>query len=371
MEPSGDASAVLSVRPRLGGRLGAVASGALVLACLLAAGVTLVGRYWSAPTAAVAALVTFLPYLYAALAASAFAAWTLFPDRRGPPAVMGVALAVAAALWGPTWGRGATVDEGDQVVRVMSWNLRRFWGGPADGGSPGACVAAAIDALDPDVLTLLEVSAADVKLLEAAAGMRCVHHPYRASTSDRVGGLAACTRRAWTVTGGGQRFVDGEDWYYVRSEVTSGESVFNLLAVHLTPYDYAARRLTTGVKELTRGQADTLTELGRDGEVVFRGQADQTAALLERVRRFRDPTVVAGDFNSTRDTSLHRQLRQHLADTWERGGVGFGGTIDVADWLPLRIDYVYASPDFDVVSSTVPALGCSDHRPVVSELTLR
>ena len=250
----------------------------------------------------------------------------------------------------------------------MSWNLRRLWGGPADYGEPTRCVAETILAEAPDVLTLLEVSAADVVTLSAAADMRCVHHPYHESVSPKVGGLAVCVRGGWEVVGGGQRFVDEEDWYYVMSEVKRGDHVFNVLAVHLRPYDYAARRLGAGVRALTHGEVDPLADLGRDGEGVIRGQANQVAALLLRVGRLKDPTVVAGDFNSTRDTALHAALRRHLMDAWERGGFGFGGTIDVGDWVPLRVDYVYASPDFSVTKAAVPGVGCSDHRPVVADL---
>ena len=42
----------------------------------------------------------------------------------------------------------------------------------------------------------------------------------------------------------------------------------------------------------------------------------------------------------------------------------------ITDWVPLRIDYVYASSDFQVVGSDVLDAGCSDHRAVVSRLNL-
>ena len=45
--------------------------------------ITLAGRSWSAPPAIFSAAVTFLPYLYLALAVWAFVAWCVLPDRRG------------------------------------------------------------------------------------------------------------------------------------------------------------------------------------------------------------------------------------------------------------------------------------------------
>ncbi len=40
------------------------------------------------------------------------------------------------------------------------------------------------------------------------------------------------------------------------------------------------------------------------------------------------------------------------------------------DWLPLRIDYVYASEELPVVRARLPSVGCSDHLPVVVDLVL-
>lgn len=358
----------LRIKRRDGGVAGLVVSGVGVTAVLVLAGVTVLGRQLSAPPASLAAAVAVLPYLYVAAAVTLFALWSLLPDRRVLPVAMASVILLGAMMWGPSWpARGAVAD--GETVRVMSWNLRRLWGGPDDQGDPFACAVQAISDADADVLTLLEVSSDDVQKLERALGMDCTQHAYHSTSNPKQGGLAACARGDWSVrTGQAMRFVDHEDWYYVFSEVEHNGTLFNLLAVHLYPYEYVAQKLRTGVRSLAQGQADELQELGAESSKIVRGQSDQAAALLDRVAKFEDPTVVAGDFNSTRDASLHMHLREHLVDGWERGGEGFGGTVRLFDWLPLRIDYVYASPDLPVVKAELPDPGCSDHRPVVVDL---
>lgn len=354
--------------PRRGGWWGALASVATSALALALLAVTWAGRELSAPPAALTAAVTLLPYLYVTLAVWCFTLWSIVPDRRAPPLWLAVSTVLAAALWGPAWASRPQVADGAEI-RMMSWNLRRLWGGPDDDGDPLRCAITAIGDADPDVLTLLEVSRDDLDALEAALDMTCAHSPYIRSASPRKGGLAACARHRWSlVSGGPQRFVDDEDWYYVSTEVERGGRVFNLLAVHLYPYAFAAKHLR---RDLTQLDPDDLSELSRDGSQTVKAQSDQSAALLDRVARFRDPTVVAGDFNSTRDAALHVALRRSMTDAWERGGTGFGATIDLLDHLPLRIDYVYASDDFAVADATVPDVGCSDHRPVVTRLVLR
>lgn len=357
-------------RRRDGGRLGALLGWIAIVSVLTLATVALMGRLLSAPPALVAAAVAFLPYLFIAVAVGLFVLWALLPDRRTLPASLCTVILLGAALWGPSWSARGGAAEG-VPVRVMSWNLRRLWGGPDDGGDPLKCAVAAIEASDPDVLSLLEVSAEDIGRLEAALGMQCAHHPYMSISGSKHGGLAACTRGAWHLQSGrGQRFVDARDWYYVFAEVEHDARVFNLFAVHLSPYEYVAKRLRTGVKGLAKGDAEPLQELGEQGSRIVAGQSDQAAALLHRVERLSDPTVIAGDFNSTRDASLHASLRHHLTDAWEHGGQGFGGTVHLFGWLPLRIDYVYASEELPVVQARLPTAGCSDHLPVVVDLVL-
>lgn len=356
-------------------RVGDIVAGTAITVVWLLLALVAVGRVVRAPPAVVAAAVTFLPYLYAACTALVFVGWAAFPRRRMLAACVVALVVVAALLWGPKWETEPGDAAGGDQIRVMSWNLRRLWGGPEDGGDAMRCAVQAIEATDPDVLTLLEVSHDDVEQLKTALGLDCVHHAYTETGGPRTGGLAACVRGAdWRLRSGhALRYVDRLDWYYVLAEferVAPGGPVFNLLSVHLSPYEYVAKKIHTSVKALRQGDPEALVEVSREGEGVVKGQADQSAALLERVDKFHDPTIVAGDFNSTRDTSLHAALRRKLKDAWEVGGAGFGGTVYLFDRLPLRIDYVYVSDQFRVRHTEIPTFGCSDHQPVVSDVVL-
>ena len=226
----------------------------------------------------------------------------------------------------------------------------------------------------PDVVALLEVSAGDVEILASQLDLDCVHSDYTGSGSRNTGGLAVCVRTEgrWSFSKGwADRFVDDDDWYYTTAEVAREGRRVNLVAVHLLPYSFKPSWLLSGRKDGPRAAARGLFDLFEAGEQVSRGQAGQVRALLDRVSTLRDPTLVVGDFNSTRDAHLHRALRQRLQDTWERGGQGFGATVRFADRVPLRIDYIYATGDFAVSRATVGRRDCSDHAPVISEVVLR
>lgn len=355
-----------------GGAVGAVVVGVATVAVLALWGLTAVGRQWRAPPALFVAAVTFLPYLFATAAAGLFAAWAALPDRRLLPLLLTAVVVSGAALWGPSV---ALSHRDGFPVRVMTWNVRRLWGPPdavgtrADYARATACVVDVIDAEDPDVIALLEVTATDVASLAARLDLSCVHGDYMGVDRSDLGGLAVCVRGGrWRIRSGGPRkFVDDDDWTYAFAEVERDDHVFNVFAIHLQPYAFGAAARRAG---LDRGDPTGLFDLGRHGHDVSRVQSDQTAALLDRTARLHDPTVVLGDFNSTRDTALHVALRRVLTDAWERGGHGFGATVRFLDEVPLRVDYAYVTDAFDVRSARVHAAGCSDHEPVVADLAL-
>jgi len=348
-----DPSVAVQVPPRRGGRLGpAVVLAALVLVGTLI-GITGLGRTVTAAPIPLTAVVTVLPYLFAVVLLILFGLWALAPDRRLLPGLLVVVLVVGAVLWAPAIASRGQSAAGLPVT-IVSWNVRRLWGGPDTSQPATACVQDVLGEIDADVLSLQEVSAADVATLSRALDLTCVHTDYLGQGDPNDGGLAACVREGdWRLhSGQAARFVPGHNWHYVFAEVEQDEHIFNVLAVHLQPY-----RLAAG-------------GLARASQVPER-QGDQSAELLRRVGRFRDPTVLAGDFNSTRDAALHVALRNPLVDAFERGGSGLGATFHLLGWLPIRIDYIYVTDTFAVRSSRIVPRDCSDHRPVVTELTLR
>lgn len=372
--PAADAPGpgAIAVVPRRGGALGAAVVGVAAVAVLALWGLTVTGRSWRAPPALFVAGVTFLPYVYGAVIAGLFAAWAALPDRRLLPVLLTAVVVSGAVLWGPSIGH--TPRDG-YPVRVMTWNVRRLWGPPeaigndADRARATRCVVDVVDAEDPDILALLEVTAADVASLASRLDLSCVHGDYLGLERSDLGGVALCARgdRWQILSGGPRRFVDDDDWTYAFAEFERDGHVFNAFGVHLQPYAFgtAARRVG-----LNHGDPRGLLDLGRHGHEVSRAQGDQAAALLARMAHLRDPAVVLGDFNSTRDTALHVALRRVLDDAWEKGGRGFGATVKFLDAVPLRVDYAYVSSAFDVRSARVPAAGCSDHEPVVADLEL-
>ena len=266
-----------------------------------------------------------------------------------------VQLGLWASIWGRAWWGAPNPEASEDAVRVMAWNVQRLGFEDAADGENLACVVQAVKSVDPQLISFMEVSARDVERLSAALQLECQHVDYRGTGNLKRGGLAACAvGPGWKLgRSGPRRFVESSDWYFVFSELVRQDSqqVVNLISVHLQPTSL------------------NLSGPSSPGEVA-QTHHTETEALLARMASLQDPTIVAGDFNSTREMALHGALRQHLVDVFEQAAWGPGVTVSAAGLLPLRVDFVYATPDLPAVGSWIPEADCSDHRPVVADIGL-
>ena len=83
----------------------------------------------------------------------------------------------------------------------------------------------------------------------------------------------------------------------------------------------------------------------------------------------KSPTIVAGDFNVPIESRYYRDHWKSMSNAFSLTGFGFGHT-KFTRWHGIRIDHVLADDHWRIVHCRVgPDLG-SDHRPVITELSL-
>lgn len=348
-------------------------------------GLTLWGRQTLTPPGWLAVIVTLLPYLYAALFLVTLLLLILL-RKRLLLGVLAALLASGSALWGALAiprriERPVDVD----ALKVMVWNVQRMgeFAGPSSSiAQQVACVSRLITQEQPDLVALLEITYTQLQALQQQVNIpadHCLWSDYYGTGHTRFGGLATCIRpSANHLTISRRRDLSlPPNWKYLFIEVqhTYRDTTFpiNFLAVHIAPPRVSDREVARAFGDMLRGKLSGIRQtlaLLRQYEEQVTLQGTQAVNALQRISRFQDPTIMAGDFNSTQDAALHRQLRQSLIDTWLTAGAGFGTTRYWGDFLPLRIDYIYATPEFAVQDSQTFDDACSDHFPVVSSLFL-
>jgi len=102
----------------------------------------------------------------------------------------------------------------------------------------------------------------------------------------------------------------------------------------------------------------------------FVKQQEQSNLLRKDIDQNIHKKILCGDFNNTQFSSIYRNIRGNLQDSFLECGNGFGKTIDLRG-LPMRIDYIMADADFEFTSHTNYDVKLSDHYPVMATLKLK
>jgi endonuclease/exonuclease/phosphatase family metal-dependent hydrolase len=141
---------------------------------------------------------------------------------------------------------------------------------------------------------------------------------------------------------------------YIEAQVTVNHQALNLFVVHAPAPNYRQLEVRSAYCE------------------------PEIRLLIQRGGHFAQPTIYMGDFNFVAPSATYRLMTSAgLVDTFRAAGNGNGFTFPTRfQYLPiklplmLRIDYIWATTHFRVLSSHVaPGYG-SDHLPVISELEL-
>ncbi len=119
----------------------------------------------------------------------------------------------------------------------------------------------------------------------------------------------------------------------------------------------------------------------------FRYREEQAQVLADFAAQNPGPVILAGDANTVPLSAAYKIIVSNgLQDAWQAAGFGLGHTFPGSDlpeshrprigpwyapkWL-ARIDYVFVSPHWEVISAELaPFDGVSDHRGVVVDLIL-
>ena len=114
--------------------------------------------------------------------------------------------------------------------------------------------------------------------------------------------------------------------------------------------------------ELENGVRVLVTHFGLEPDE----QENAVKTVIEHIRG--EKCILMGDFNVTPDCPLLTPIREKLKDTAE--GFCADKLSFPSDKPRIKIDYIFVSPDIEVVSADIPELIASDHRPHIAEINI-
>ena len=320
-----------------------------------------------------------LPYLAFAVVVGAAGAVALRAWRLA--AVHALVLVLVAVRFGvphPFGDGGGAPRPGD--LRVMTYNVPR-WGSPAE-ATKTSRLRTLIDSLEPGLLALQEAPVDfDGKgaltdgtrpyvrtLTEPPLGYEVAYSSGQRRTAQPVLGRVSLFDLSQQTLRAG-RPADMKDVTYVARagfEWKGRRAV--LYNVHLRSF---------GSDKPWRADNPHLFDWGfwkpylRQYRNAYRARAKEIERIRKMLKQEKRPVIVAGDFNSTPHSWVHRQLTAGgMQDAFGRTGDGWGSTYH-SDLPFARIDFVFASAEWKIVEARVPEADLSDHRPMLATLRWR
>ena len=226
-------------------------------------------------------------------------------------------------------------------------------------------ITAALTALEPDITGLQEVDSrygprsdwADQPAeIAAALGATALFGP---TIPNDEGGYGITILTRFPVES--HRFISlptkdtEEDRGALHALLTTPDGPLHVVNTHLHPLPWDGA-----------GRARQLTVIG---DLIAKVRAETPA-----------PVILTGDFNAPPGRSELIPLRDVLNDGWRTVHTGPrwlswllarapGGTFPSV-WPVRRIDYVFATPEYSAVATTIPSTRASDHRPLAVDLRL-
>ena len=102
----------------------------------------------------------------------------------------------------------------------------------------------------------------------------------------------------------------------------------------------------------------------------FQKQLQQASLVEDHASKVAYRKIICGDFNNTQFSSIYHTIRGDMNDSFQEKGFGLGSTYDFK-FLPFRIDFILADPEFEITSHKNFDVRMSDHRPVMASFRLK
>jgi len=147
---------------------------------------------------------------------------------------------------------------------------------------------------------------------------------------------------------------------------------FRVYSVHLQsirfdPEDY---KYINNISKEGKTDVTSARRLGSKLKLAFIKRSDQVVKIKAHSALCPYPYIISGDFNDTPASYAVNEMAKGLKNAFREKGAGFGRTYN-GSFPNYQIDYIMATPQFNVLNYLVIEKKLSDHYPVRSDLVLR
>lgn len=236
--------------------------------------------------------------------------------------------------------------EYENTLTVMSYNVRLFNQYEKKGTSDGAqTMKTYLEDENPDVICIQEYYKPN-NIDFSAYPFRYEHF----KTSDIKLGNAIFSKFPLVNKGAFDFKNTGNNTIY--ADVVKGKDTIRIYNVHLQSIGI--------LPEVQILENVDNTRLRKKFAEAFEKQQFQIDAIHTHKRQTKNPVIISGDFNNTPFSYSYRKMKGSMKDAFKERGNGLGTTF-LFDKFPLRIDYILASEELEVISFKTLKNTFSDH----------
>ena len=154
-------------------------------------------------------------------------------------------------------------------------------------------------------------------------------------------------------------------------DVKKGNTVLRFYSVHLQSIHFESEDYTY-LKGVSQGKTDmhSTKRLGSKLKNAFIKRSAQVLKIKADAAQCPYPYIISGDFNDTPSSFAVNKMSDGLKNAFCEKGSGFGKTYN-GDFPNFQIDYIMASPAFNVLNYDIVEKRLSDHYPVISDVALK
>jgi endonuclease/exonuclease/phosphatase family metal-dependent hydrolase len=155
-------------------------------------------------------------------------------------------------------------------------------------------------------------------------------------------------------------------------DVQKNGSVLRIYSVHLQSISFDPQDYQYLGNLSSKGKTDisATKRVGWKLKNAFAKRSDQVVIIKNHAKQCPYPYIISGDFNDTPSSYAVNQMAIGLKNAFRERGAGFGRTYNGA-FPNYQIDYVMASPQFDVWEYKIIEKKLSDHYPLSTVLVLK
>ena len=243
---------------------------------------------------------------------------------------------------------------GDNELRIMTYNVRGFnTGGLIRDGNVDQEILKFIEEQDPDIICFQEFSRIYHRQLK--------QYPYKAQTpfiSNRT--IQAIFSKYPIIDEGSLDFPETAN-NAIYADISINNDTIRIYNAHLQSYNiYPSKRyLLKSFPFKLWSKFDIALEQQREQAVLFESH--------RRESKYR--SIVCTDLNNSQFSYVYRVLKNEMKDSFKEAGEGFGHTLEFLKF-PMRIDFIFSDPSFEIREHQNFYPRLSDHYPILARIDL-